>query len=330
MRGFSLRQLPTRPAPTFNPVIEAWLDSLPPPAAKPSRKELRQWRLRNVDGLGKDFFITSILIRSISFVLATAVAGIVLSIVVGESGPQHALERLLPALIVCPITALWGVAEFITACFLRYSGIRNKGIPPDIHVWVDVALFLGVATATGLLLVDIIIGICDYGAYFDPLAEEIASACLLVFLMIVHSFLLFFYVCNSLDRRHKTRRERVAGLRLPDADAISPPLGATGSRTVPEFLNLDKFATSIHLNDLDPSPTPEQPRVRITSFQLTPTERSAASPSPHSPLSQAPTKVWNGEAGGAIRATLPRKPDDTIHRNAAHQTPSYANATWYC
>ncbi|KXX77621.1 hypothetical protein MMYC01_204402 [Madurella mycetomatis] len=194
MRGFSLRQLPTRPASTFNPLVEAWLDSLPPPAVKPSRRELRQWRLRNVDSLGRDFFLTSILTRSISFALATAVTAIVLSIVVGKSGPLHALDRLLPALVVCPLTALWDVAEFITACFLRYNGIRDRGIPPDIHVWVDVALFLGVATATGLLLVDIIIGICDYGPHFDPLAEEIASACLLVFLMIIHSFLLFFFM----------------------------------------------------------------------------------------------------------------------------------------
>lgn len=48
---------------------------------------------------------------------------------------------------------------------------------------MDVALFLGIATATGVLLVDVIIGLGEYGAGFDMVIEEITSVCLLVFLM---------------------------------------------------------------------------------------------------------------------------------------------------
>jgi hypothetical protein len=56
-------------------------------------------------------------------------------------------------------------------------------VSPNVHVAVDSALFLAVATSMGALLVDIICGVTDYGSSFKTAAEEITSVCLLVVLM---------------------------------------------------------------------------------------------------------------------------------------------------
>jgi hypothetical protein len=76
------------------------------------------------------------------------------------------------------VVALWNTAELVVAS-LR----RDGGIPPKLHIGVDGALFLGVATATGTLLVDIICGISDFGSLFTTAGEEIASICLLIIMM---------------------------------------------------------------------------------------------------------------------------------------------------
>ena len=67
----------------------------------------------------------------------------------------------------------------MVAASLRGDG----GIPPNIHVVVDGVLFLGVAVATGTLLIDVICGITDFRAVFDTAGEEIASVCLLIVMM---------------------------------------------------------------------------------------------------------------------------------------------------
>jgi len=85
---------------------------------------------------------------------------------------------LMVLLRQCPIVALWSTAEF-TAAYVTSDG----GVRPNVHVVVDSMLFLGVATAMGTLLVDIICGVTDYGASFDTAAEEISGVCLLVVLM---------------------------------------------------------------------------------------------------------------------------------------------------
>jgi hypothetical protein len=54
---------------------------------------------------------------------------------------------------------------------------------PTVHVVVDGILFLGVATGMGILLVDVICGLTDFGSSFDSAAAEIASVCLLIVLM---------------------------------------------------------------------------------------------------------------------------------------------------
>jgi hypothetical protein len=209
MRRFVLRLPPTRPAAVFNPDIEDWLDSLPPPTAKPSTSELRQWRLGDPTGLGRDFFVTCLITRVISLAVATTVIAIVLPIIVGRSRAGFSIDCLLPVLVVssvartvepsplsfskltvriqCPIVALWNIAELIAVCLFHYRGTGDRGISPSIHAWVDGLVFVGVASATGLLVVDVIIGVGNYGTRYDSLSKEIASITLLVLLMWVAS-----------------------------------------------------------------------------------------------------------------------------------------------
>jgi hypothetical protein len=76
------------------------------------------------------------------------------------------------------VVVLWNVAEFIAACLLA-----DGGMPPKVHVVVDALLFLGLAIAMGMLLVDIICGMMDFPSTFRTAPQEIAAACLLIVLM---------------------------------------------------------------------------------------------------------------------------------------------------
>ncbi|KAK4114651.1 hypothetical protein N656DRAFT_539842 [Canariomyces notabilis] len=222
MQGFVLRLPPTRPAAVFNPDIEDWLDSLPEPTAKPSTSELKKWRLRDPTGLGRDFFVTCLITRLISLAVATTVTAIVLPIIVGRSRADYSIDCLLPVL-VCPIVALWNIAELIAVCLFHYRGTGDRGISPSIHAWVDGLVFVGVASATGLLVVDVIIGVGNYGTRYDSLSKEIASITLLVLLMILHSFLLFFFICSWIDRRQQMKGRRISDLPLQTKNATAHP-----------------------------------------------------------------------------------------------------------
>jgi hypothetical protein len=100
MLGINLRLSPSRPPPPPDPLVEAWLDSLPPPTARPSLKELRQWRLTNYHGLGRSVFVTCLIIRAISLAVALSVMGMIASVVAGRPGPFSVLGRLVPVLVV--------------------------------------------------------------------------------------------------------------------------------------------------------------------------------------------------------------------------------------
>ena len=78
----------------------------------------------------------------------------------------------------CPIVALWNMTEFVAACLLA-----DGGLPPKVHVVGDGVLFLGVAIAMGMLLVDVVCGLIDYPSMFRTAAQEISVACLLIVMM---------------------------------------------------------------------------------------------------------------------------------------------------
>jgi len=85
---------------------------------------------------------------------------------------------LTPSIPQCPVVAVWSTAEFIVAGI-----VQDGGISPKIHAVVDGLLFLGLATAMGILLVDIICGVVNFSSEFDTAAQEISTACLLVVMM---------------------------------------------------------------------------------------------------------------------------------------------------
>jgi hypothetical protein len=85
---------------------------------------------------------------------------------------------LTNGLFQCPIVALWDTAEFIAACVLQ-----DGGICPNVHALVEGLLFFGMATGTGMLVVDVICGLHDFPTTFESAPVEIASVCLLIILM---------------------------------------------------------------------------------------------------------------------------------------------------
>lgn len=100
MWRINLPSLPSWPTPHFDPVVEAWLDSLPPPTTRPSIRELRQWRLNNYHGLGRSVFITCIILRAASFAIAVSATGVIASVVAQSHRPFDVLQRLVPVLVV--------------------------------------------------------------------------------------------------------------------------------------------------------------------------------------------------------------------------------------
>lgn len=100
MWRIKLGSQPSRPSPPFDPIVEAWLESLPLPTTKPSSKELKQWRLSNYHGLGWSVFVICIVLRTASLTIALPVTGVIASVIAGRRGPFNAIERLLPVVIV--------------------------------------------------------------------------------------------------------------------------------------------------------------------------------------------------------------------------------------
>lgn len=114
---------PSRAPPPFDPVVEAWLDSLPPPAAKPSSKEIRQWRLTNYYGLGRSVFVTCIVLRAVSLAIALSVTCIIASVLAQRQGAfDVALDRLVPIVVVVGSLALsTGLLDEVMLINVDYS-----------------------------------------------------------------------------------------------------------------------------------------------------------------------------------------------------------------
>ncbi|KAL2131844.1 hypothetical protein VTI74DRAFT_4558 [Chaetomium olivicolor] len=297
MRSLTLQSQPSRPPPPFDPIVEAWLDSIPQPTVKPSIRELRQWRLSNYHGLGRSVFVTCLILRAVSLAVALAVTGIISSVMAKRQGPTFILQKLVPIIVVCPMVVLWDTAEFVTATLNV-----DKGISPNIHAIVDGVLFLGIAIATGILLADVICGITDLGSRFDSASKEITSACLLIILMVIHSFLLFFYICNYVENTKRKPRARHRNLQRRHnaphafADNLWPDPRQETPLEPPKALKLAQITTSLELKSIDPRPSHEPPEFHSSWHQNA--TGGWLRVEPNWPLPAKPLRYYERTAGG--------------------------------
>lgn len=216
------RRPPPRPPPVPNPLVESWLDSLPSSIINSSAQEFSHWRLNEEESLRRGWFIAGITLRALSLSLAIAITSITLSIIDDWNG-GFVFDRMTSVLVVCPIIIIWDAAEFMTLCFHR-----DRGILPKIHAVLDGLLFLGAATTTAIILVDLIAawGGSGFGPNFQ--IREVVQVCLLVILMLIHSFLFFFFICRRLDDWAKRRsdiriaREIAEGAAAPPSEPDAP------------------------------------------------------------------------------------------------------------
>ncbi|EAQ86163.1 hypothetical protein CHGG_07416 [Chaetomium globosum CBS 148.51] len=327
MWRINLRSQPSRPAPPYDPAVEAWLDSLPPPTAKPSSKELQQWRLTDYHGLGWSVFVTCNVLRTASLLVALSVIGIIASVTAGRQGPLGAFERLVPVLVVCPVVALWNTAELVVAG-LR----RDGGIPPKLHIGVDGVLFLGVATATGTLLVDVICGITDFGAIFDTAGEEIASICLLIVMMVIHSFLLFFFICHyveSVRNRSTTPATTGPGVVPQYAENSGPWPSAeytasnTGPHATPEALKALPITSTLELRDSYQKPHYKTQVIDVPSQPGPATGLPPAAVLEGTALAQAMSGLWDVEAKSPHQTRWSGSDEKTVSGNAVQSVGGY-------
>lgn len=75
---------------------------------------------------------------------------------------------------------VWNSLDLFIAAFRR-----GKGIPPQVHVFADCMLFIGVATSAGFVMVDISDWVGNWDEYRHDVPEKIAAGCLLVLVMYV-------------------------------------------------------------------------------------------------------------------------------------------------
>ncbi|KAL0465995.1 hypothetical protein QR685DRAFT_114607 [Neurospora intermedia] len=235
------RKAPLRhPPPVYvfdqptNPVIESWLDALPPLAKEPCRRDIQQWRRARGVGLSvhRTWFIFSIIIRAISTAVAIIAWSLNMAVFV-ESRPYWGgvPGRMIAVLVVAPVIITWNTAEFIAICIRKSSGI-----PAVYHVGADGILFVGVAITTGIVLVDLIIGTATFGSVYDePLAKGIVEVAMLLLLMLLHSFLFFNYFCHKLDRRDSRPRVKRTGLPTGDQEAAALEGGQPTTQLEPPF-----------------------------------------------------------------------------------------------
>ncbi|KAK3297145.1 uncharacterized protein B0H64DRAFT_119154 [Chaetomium fimeti] len=326
MWRINLRSQPSRPSPPFDPAVEAWLDSLPPPTTKPSAKELQQWRLTDYHGLGWTVFVTCNVLRTASLIIALTVTGIIGPVAAGRQGPLYGLERLVPILVVCPVVALWNTAELVVAS-LR----RDGGIPPNVHVGVDGVLSLGVATATGMLLVDVICGISDFGPVFNTAGQEIASVCLLVIMMVIHSFLLFFFICNYVESiRGRTAAASTGQTMVPQyAQNAGPWPYATytasnkGPLATSELLKPSPLTSTLEMRDSYPKPCYGTPGFGVASQPGPATQLPPAAVLEGAAIAQAMSGLWDVETKPPHQVGWSGSGEKTVSSHAVQSIGGY-------
>lgn len=134
-------------------------------------------------------------------------------------------------LVVAPIIITWNTAEFITICIRK-----SRGIPAVYYAWADGILFVGIATTTGIVLVDLIIGIATLGQiYDDTLTKGIVEVAMLLLLMVIHSFLFFNYFCHKLDRHDPGPFVKTTGLPTGGLEAATLDWGSPTTQPEPPF-----------------------------------------------------------------------------------------------
>lgn len=90
-----------RSAPSHNPAIESWLDTVPPCSTSPPPEELRQWRLDK--GWRETWLITSVALRTSSAVLALVVFIITLVMLQVDSAEMDLALEIPPLVVVRPL-----------------------------------------------------------------------------------------------------------------------------------------------------------------------------------------------------------------------------------
>ncbi|KAK4148320.1 uncharacterized protein C8A04DRAFT_24129 [Dichotomopilus funicola] len=228
----------------------------------------------------------------------------------------------------CPVVALWNTAELVAASFSRHGGIH-----PNIHVVIDGILFLAVATAAGTLLVDVICGLTDYGPRFTTAGQEITSVCLLVVMMVIHSFLLFFFVCNYVEQlRTKSTKPAASQFPVPQyapgAAPWSSPLSATTTlHRAPTGHESTKFGPSPITMELRNSPSAlrREPPAFGLSVQPQPAPAVALSAVIESSvIAQAMSGVWDAETGSGQQVGLaPPAYEGPLGSTAADRSSSF-------
>ena len=132
---------------TLNPVVESWLDTLPPLTTKPSRRDIKQWRrARGGDSsTQKTCFIFSIVIRAISTLVATVAWSLNVAVFVESRTYLWSTlpGRMVAVLVVvrfCPRRKQGQRAVALTALSLKgtsYHRLERSGVHHDLYPQIE-------------------------------------------------------------------------------------------------------------------------------------------------------------------------------------------------
>ncbi|KAK0652812.1 hypothetical protein B0T16DRAFT_406853 [Cercophora newfieldiana] len=270
--------------------VESWLDGVTNTILKPSPHDFSQWKADRRPKTHRAVYVTALVLRVFSTLLALSA-----SVLVGLSLSQRwrfwstrATERMILALVLCPLIAAWNSAEFITM-----AALEGKGIPPRLHVWFDGLFAMLLPVAAGLYIWKII----DYlpGWPLEDGTIDLVAAGALLGLMFVHWFLFFFFWCsgmNKLGRKNGGARPRIMYLTTGQPVVVTP---------APVVVQRPIMPPPVELVQLHAPQVPAQPPPQVApagGSQLSP-----AAISPTSPAGSTPRKPVAGANVGTHYAS---------------------------
>ncbi len=244
----------------------------------------------------------------------------------------------------------WDLIEFITIC-----SRRGRGIPPKIHMWADSCIFIGTAAGTGIVVVRIIGEAVDSSGLW-LLKGQIITASFLVVLMsvyspssqpnpgtrpafvrevypadtsplrILHSILLFLFVCNCLERKErKDTKPRVMYLPTGEPVVVLPQPCTTkpASKQPAVLVSRMRRSTSAPAQDVledeiitPPSPVADEP-VEHNALPPQPEPEPQVPPAAPKP---SPVEV-EGRTEPFRQGVPPRKPVPGTFVGTPYATP---------
>jgi hypothetical protein len=142
---------------------------------------------------------------------------------------------------------------------------------------------------------------------------------------VIHSFLLFFFICSYADSKRRKSRQ-AAGQLTPQYAHMAAlwrddrhTTGEAEPPATPLPLKLGHITATVELQEFDHEPRYGPPEIEISLHQTTSPERPPAVVLENAMLAQATSGLWDLGAESPYHARPPRIYEQTISSEVGHK-----------